>query len=116
MKILVVDDDKNGSELAEIYLKEAGYEVTTTQACQKVLENIDAERFDLVIMDIDMPGSDTFDLLCSINEKCPELRVMIHTGFDDHKDIEKWKERAAAFMVKSSDMEKFVKQVKGVLA
>jgi DNA-binding NtrC family response regulator len=63
-------------------------------------------------MDIQMPGTDTLGLLRKIKEKRPMLPVITHTGFDYRPELVDWKNEANAFVVKSSDLEELIKQVK----
>lgn len=65
--ILVVEDDKNISDLLEIYLKNEGYDVITTCSTEEAMESCIKKKFDLAIIDVMLPGKDGFYL-------CSELR------------------------------------------
>ena len=47
-----------------------------------LLERVTTLRPDIVLLDIDLPGIDAFDLVSELNERAPEARVVMFTGFD----------------------------------
>ena len=65
--ILVVEDDKNISDLLEIYLKNEGYDVIAICSTEEAMESHIKQKFDLAIIDVMLPGKDGFYL-------CRELR------------------------------------------
>lgn len=65
--ILVVEDDKNISDLLEIYLKNEGYAVIAICSTEEAMESHIEQKFDLAIIDVMLPGKDGFYL-------CRELR------------------------------------------
>ncbi len=79
-KILVVDDERNVLSGFEEVLGSEGHEVITAHRAQAALERIEAEEFDLVIMDIRMPGMNGLDALEQIKHGHPKLPVIIMTG------------------------------------
>jgi two-component system phosphate regulon response regulator PhoB len=64
-KILVVDDEKDILELIEFNLSNNGYKVNTTASGEEALELIKKNEFDLVVLDIMLPGIDGLDI-CKI--------------------------------------------------
>ena len=83
-KILVVDDDKSLLKTLENLLGKEGFSVTTTDSSYDALDKIKAEFFDLVILDVRMPGMDGIALLKNIREAqegAESSRVIIITGF-----------------------------------
>ncbi|KUO61275.1 MAG: PhoP family transcriptional regulator [Gracilibacter sp. BRH_c7a] len=68
-KILIIEDDKSISELQKDYLEVAGFEV---EVCSNGLEGLEVMRqdhFDLLILDIMLPGMDGLDILRKIKEE-----------------------------------------------
>jgi two-component system phosphate regulon response regulator PhoB len=61
-KILVVDDEKDILELVEYNLAKNGYRVKTVTSGEEALELIKEDEFDLIILDLMLPGVDGFDL------------------------------------------------------
>lgn len=79
-RILVVDDERNVLSGFEEVLGPEGHEVITSLRAQAALECIEAEEFDLVILDIRMPGMSGLDALKQIKQRHPKLPVIIMTG------------------------------------
>ena len=84
IKILIVDDEKPINDLIEMNLSEAGYKCTCVYdgiaACD-ILEN---ERFDLVLLDIMLPGADGYEVLDYI--KPLEIPVIFLTAKGSTED------------------------------
>ena len=102
-------------ELIEIYLRDEGFEALTVHTEQEAIKKLEQEAPDLVIMDIQMPGTDTLGLLRKIKEKRHMLPVITHTGFDYRPELADWKKETDAFVVKSSDLNELINQVKKLL-
>ena len=64
--ILVVDDDDGIRSLVKKYLNENDYLVTTADSAEDAMEKVKVIEFDLIILDIMMPGKSGLDF---INEK-----------------------------------------------
>jgi two-component system phosphate regulon response regulator OmpR len=60
--ILLVDDDNRIRALLSRYLTEHGYRVTTAEHAASARQRIEALAFDLLIVDVMMPGENGFDL------------------------------------------------------
>jgi len=63
LKVLVVDDEVDTRELFRAGISQCGAEVATAGSAQEALEAIEAERPDLLISDIGMPGEDGYELI-----------------------------------------------------
>jgi len=102
-KILTVDDDEHIRLLYSMELNEAGYEVVTVENCYKLLEKIEAEKPDLVILDIKMVDCNCLDFLHDIRDHFCGLPAILstvdNTFKDDMKSIE-----ADFYVVKSYDL------------
>ncbi len=80
-KILVVDDDQSFRFLLEEALKKEGYEVTSAGSGEEALELFSREEFDVVTLDIKMPGMDGFEALSRIKEIKSGQIVVIITAY-----------------------------------
>jgi DNA-binding response OmpR family regulator len=69
VKVLVVDDDESLASMLAQYLAPHGLEVATTPSAERALQKIAGERFDVVVLDVMLPGLDGFGLL-------PRLRAV----------------------------------------
>jgi len=64
--LLIVDDDRGIRDLLSRYLHREGYRVTTADTAAEARAKLDGLRFDLLILDVMMPGETGFDLAKSI--------------------------------------------------
>jgi two-component system, OmpR family, phosphate regulon response regulator OmpR len=64
--LLVVDDDRRIRQLLSRYLNSEGYRVTTAETAQEARAKLDGLKFDLLILDVMMPGESGFDLARAI--------------------------------------------------
>jgi two-component system phosphate regulon response regulator OmpR len=60
--VLVVDDDRRIRDLLSRYLQREGYRVTTARSAAEARARLDGLAFDLLILDVMMPGESGFDL------------------------------------------------------
>jgi len=67
-KILVVDDSPDNIFLIKTILEEEGYEVSTAENGYKALSKIEESTFDLILLDLMMPGMDGYEVTKSIRE------------------------------------------------
>lgn len=68
-KILIVDDEKEITDLISLYLKNENYTVYPFYSSIKAYEAIETEEIDLAILDVMMPEMDGFELCGKIREK-----------------------------------------------
>ncbi|MEB2343669.1 MAG: sigma-54 dependent transcriptional regulator [Deltaproteobacteria bacterium] len=80
-RILVVDDERSMQEFLEILLRKEGYDVTTAGDVTAALVALDADDYDLVISDIQMPDRSGLDLLRTIRGSQPDALVLMITAF-----------------------------------
>ena len=67
--ILVVDDDDRIRELIKQYLKDSEYIISTAQDALSAKKKISYFKFDLIVLDVMMPGQNGFDLTKEIKTK-----------------------------------------------
>tara|TARA_B100000989_G_scaffold273261_1_gene231282 strand:+ start:437 stop:1114 length:678 start_codon:yes stop_codon:yes gene_type:complete len=77
--ILVVDDDEGIRSLLKKYLNEKKYLVTTASNAEKAYEKVSIIKFDLIILDIMMPGKSGLDFL-SENKKDINTPIILLTA------------------------------------
>lgn len=98
-RILAVDDEKLIVLAIRHNLKLAGYEVLEAYDGREAIEKIEAERPDLVILDVMMPELSGWDVLSSIRDD-PELRetpVIMLTALGQDGDVGETIRRGADF-------------------
>ena len=67
--ILVVDDDNRIRELIQQYLKENSFIVSTAEDAEKAKEKIKLFKFNLIVLDVMMPGQTGFELTKELKKK-----------------------------------------------
>ena len=81
--ILVVDDEEIIRSLFKETLEELGHKVITTEDGSEGLDLVKKRDFDLVFLDLKMPGMDGAELFRQIRTIKPKLPVTIITGYPD---------------------------------
>ncbi len=90
-RVLVVDDNEAARRVAEAFLKRGGYQVKVAESGEMALALARGERFDLVLMDLQMPGMDgieTTTYLRSIEgyAEVPVLALTANAG-DEYRQL-----------------------------
>jgi DNA-binding response OmpR family regulator len=89
--LLVVDDNEVNRDLLARRLGRQGFRVVTAENGHDALDAVRREAFDLVLLDVDMPGLDGFQVLNILRESHPpdELPVIMVTAMTGSDDIVK---------------------------
>jgi len=87
-RVLVVDDVTDVTEMIALFLKHAGYEVTTANSAGNALKLAGDRCFDLIISDIGMPEMNGYQLAESLRaltdyQTTPLIAVTGYTEYDD---------------------------------
>ncbi len=85
-KILVVEDDLALSAGLCFALDEAGHLTAAAYTCQKARQLLKTDRFDLVILDVNLPDGNGFDLCRECKSSAPERPVVFLTANDLERD------------------------------
>ncbi|HEY5999270.1 MAG TPA: sigma-54 dependent transcriptional regulator [bacterium] len=80
-RILFIDDDEAGREVALFNLRRAGHEVTAAPDGREGLALFSPARFDLVITDLKMPGVSGLEVLRAVRGRAPDVPVLVITAF-----------------------------------
>lgn len=80
-KILIVEDDEDIQMVEEAYLQAAGFQTTTVADGEEVEAILEKESFDLILLDLMLPGKSGYDVCKEIREKIdiPILMVTART-------------------------------------
>jgi len=112
-KVLLVDDEKKFLEVMSERLTTRGVTVTTATSAAEALEQIEANLFDAVILDLKMPGMDGIEALKRMKAKRPELQIILLTGHATvEKGVEAIKLGAMDFVEKPADLESLSEKIK----
>lgn len=86
--ILLVDDDARLAALAGRYLSEQGFRVTRAASAAEAREKLRAMAFDLMVLDVMMPGETGLDLTTSLRaERTPPMPILLLTARDTPEDV-----------------------------
>jgi DNA-binding response OmpR family regulator len=86
--IFLLEDDINLAQTIEEFLEEEGYKVTLAYDGDSAQSTLYEERFDLLLLDVNVPGIDGFSLLKSSREDGNEVPAIFITSMDSLKDVE----------------------------
>ncbi len=89
-KILLVDDDRMSRKMAEMVIGKLGYEIKTVEGGQACLDTLAAEKdYDLILLDVEMPGMDGIETLEKIreNEKDLTAKIMFLSGAEEPEEV-----------------------------
>ncbi len=112
--ILVVDDEKPICDLIDINLSTAGYHCRCVQDGLAAIDLIEKENFDLILLDIMLPGADGFDIMEYIRPL--KIPVIFISAKSDVKDkVKGLKLGAEDYLVKPFDALELVARVEVVL-
>ena len=84
--ILIVDDEKDIAEMFGYGLRRAGLEVEVFSDPMEALSKYKIGRYDLVLLDIRMPGMNGFEL-CSAIRQLEQVKVCFISAFDIQGDM-----------------------------
>lgn len=114
IKILIVDDEKPICDLIDLNLSSAGYHCTAVQDGLKAIDLIEKESFDLVLLDIMLPGADGYDVMEYIRPLGIPV-IFITAKYEVKNRVKGLKLGADDYLVKPFDVVELVARVEAVL-
>src|SRR5476651_123610 len=115
MRILIVEDDPVFADALDHTLREHGYAVQCVHSGAAGDDALLAEKFDLVLLDIGLPGIDGFALLSRMRQRAQKVPVLILTARDALHDRVKGLDLGADdYLSKPVDMPELVARVRAV--
>jgi CheY-like chemotaxis protein len=114
IKLLVVDDEENIRMLFKEELEEEGYQVEAASNGLEALEKLKGSSFDLVVLDIKMPGMDGIQALNEIKNLNKDQPVILCSAYGEFKqDFSSWV--SDGYVVKSADTRELKQTIKNIL-
>ena len=114
VKILAVDDERPIAELLRLSLTQAGYECVCAYDGVEAANRIEKESFDLILLDIMLPGIDGFELMDYIRSTgIPVIFLTAKNAVSDR--VKGLRMGAEDYMVKPFDIQELLARVEGVL-
>lgn len=116
-RVLLVDDELQFVNALSERLTIRNYEIATSLNGEDALEKIKQYNYDVVILDVAMPGTDGIDVLREIKKLKPLTEVIMLTGHGTMETaIEGMKRGAFDFLMKPCDTEELDTKIKKAFA
>jgi DNA-binding NtrC family response regulator len=116
IKILVVDDEKGMRESLSEWLREDGYDVASLDCGEAAVACVEEKAFNLVLVDLKMPGIDGIETMKRIRQRWPDLPVIIITAYATvDTAVQAMKEGAFDYVVKPFNPEEISIMIAKVL-
>jgi two-component system alkaline phosphatase synthesis response regulator PhoP len=113
--VLVVEDETSIASFVALYLKNAGYKVRTVGTGEAALEQVAAERPDLVVLDLMLPDLDGIEV-CRRMRRSSEIPILMLTARDEDVDkIIGLEVGADDYLTKPFNPRELVARVKSIL-
>jgi putative two-component system response regulator len=114
--VLCVDDEPIILHLMTRLLERLGLDVTTATGPLEALAVFEAERFDLIVTDIRMPGMDGHAFLAEIRARDPEVPVVVATGNASLDNaIRALRDGASGMLMKPFTVDEFQAEIRAAL-
>ena len=79
-RVLAIDDDGAVCATVGVILERAGHQVVTAQDGRGGLKRLEADHFDLLLIDIFMPEMDGFETIRVVHKSRPKLPIIVMSG------------------------------------
>lgn len=114
-KVLIVDDEKRMLDLIALYLQPHNYICKKAQGANEALSCIEFETFDIVLLDIMMPGMDGWEL-CQEIRRFSDVPIIMLTARDQREDIIKGLQLGADdYIIKPFNEDELLARIKALL-
>lgn len=105
VKLLIVDDEEDFRDAAELYFRRLGYQVVAARDAHEALEIAKNQQLDVAVVDIHMPGMSGIDLLTRLREEDHDVQVIMLTGGGTIENaVESMKRGARDFLTKPAKL------------
>ncbi|MFT0546427.1 response regulator [Allopusillimonas ginsengisoli] len=116
MRILLVEDDAMIGEAIQRALKNASYAADWVKNGQTALTTLECQHYDLVLLDLGLPGKDGLEVLTTIRAKGNSVPLLIITARDDLTDRLRGLDGGADdYVVKPFEMAELLARMRAVL-
>lgn len=118
-RILVVDDEKAVRKSFELALEGLGYKIDTAETGEKGLDMSTANKYDLIYLDLRLPGISGIEVLNKIRSEDKDTPIYIITAFHQEyfEELKKAQQAGVDFQLlkKPVDADQIVELTKAVL-
>ena len=118
-KILAVDDERHIVRLVQVNLERAGYQVLTAFDGKEAMKKVEADKPDLIVLDVMMPRMDGFEVLKRLQAN-PDTRgipvIMLTAKAQDADVFRGWSSGVSAYLTKPFNPLELVTFVRRILS
>jgi len=117
MRVLLVDDEKELVTTMAQRLALRGIDADWVTSCEDALKSVEAESYDIAILDVKIPGLSGIELKKKLEEKCPGMKFIFMTGHGSEKDYKEGAAEAGVeyYLVKPINIEFLIEKMHKVL-
>ena len=113
--ILIVDDDGRIRELLKQYLNENNCLVTTANSAEDAKEKVNIIKFDIIVLDIMMPGQNGLDFISENKKKINTPIILLTAKGETSERIEGLEAGADDYLAKPFEPKELVLRIKNIL-
>ena len=113
--ILVVDDDDGIRELVKKYLSENNFLITTANSAEDAKEKISIIKFDLIVLDIMMPGKSGLEFTSENKDNINTPIILLTAKGESNERIEGLEVGADDYLPKPFEPKELVLRIKNIL-
>lgn len=115
-RIMIVDDEEAMRESLSAWLMKEGYQTTVADSSLQALSFLAEADYDLLLVDIKMPGMDGLELLGRLRQEYPQVMVIMITAYGSIETaVEAMKKGASDYLLKPFDPEQLIMLIEKVL-
>jgi two-component system, OmpR family, copper resistance phosphate regulon response regulator CusR len=116
MKVLLIEDDQHLLNNTKTQCIKAGFGVDTAESAEQALTSIDVNEYDCIILDINLPDGDGFDICEKVRKQENTTPIIIMTARDAVSDKIKGLELGADdYVLKPVDSQELIARIKALI-
>jgi len=106
-RILLIEDNPSNRELTVMVLNGNGFHVDVTEDGTEGLQKVRTNLYDLVLMDVRLPGMDGVTATRELQTRAPDCKVMILSAYSKQHELdEAWAAGVHGYVTKMEDAER----------
>ena len=114
--IMLVEDEIHLARGICFNLEEEGFRISHFETAERALDTLEVEHFDLIILDVMLPGMDGFQACTAIRVLAPRVPILMLTARSEDADrVEGLESGADDYLTKPFNLLEFLLRVKGML-
>jgi DNA-binding response OmpR family regulator len=108
MKVLLVDDERKFATMLAKRLALRGIDIDPVFTGEDALVKAEAQRYDVVILDVKMPGIGGIELERKLKELDPGMKIIFLTGHGSQTDFETGSVNATCYLAKPIKIDELI--------